>query len=83
MVIDENGQTWAAQQLCVRYVFRVEGKQITRAQAIKLNKIAKISTAIVRRETIITDTIQSRLNYLRAFEEDYYGSLLTHAFWTL
>lgn len=46
------------------------------AQAIKLSKIEKISSGILRQETTPTDAIQSILNYPQIFDEDYVVSFL-------
>lgn len=57
--------------LRVQYAFRTDGKPKTSAQATNLSKNANISIDIVHRETAFTVTIQSLLNYARAFEKDY------------
>lgn len=76
LVIDENHLAWSAEPLRIQYAFHLDGKPIHLLKRIKLCNIEIISAAIVRRETRFTYTIQSVLNYARAFEEDYAVSLV-------
>lgn len=62
---------WAVEPLCLRYAFCVIRKPIFPALAIKLRKIANTSTAIVRRKSTLTVTMQSVLSYTRELEEDF------------
>lgn len=62
---------WAAELLHMRYAFHTDGKHIILGRTIEQSKVANISTAIIRRETSFTDTIQSRFNYVRVFEEKH------------
>lgn len=55
----------------MRSVFRADGKALSPAWVIKLSRIAKISTAIVRRKPSFSDKMQSLLRYARAHGEDY------------
>lgn len=48
--------------LRTRYMFRVDCKAISLAQAIKMSYITNISTSIVRRDATFTDTMQSLLS---------------------
>lgn len=68
---DGEGVEWASEPLCICYVFYIDGKHISPAQTIEHSKIANISRATVRREARFTGTMQSRLNYEQAFEEEY------------
>lgn len=70
LIRDEDQLEWAAEPLSMRYTFRIDGNSINRAASIKLKKIADISTAILRHETGLTDTINSVLSYAQAFEDD-------------
>lgn len=55
----------------MRSVLRLDQKPISPAKALKLSKFANISTPIMRREAIMSDTMQSALSYVQAFEEGY------------
>lgn len=55
----------------MHYAFLVDVKLILSAQTIKLVKIASISSTFVRRENLFTDSMQSLLSYVPAFEKDY------------
>lgn len=63
---DENCLTRTTNPLRTQYAFRIDEKPITTAQRIKLRKTGNNSTAMVRRETRLTYTIQCLLNYARA-----------------
>lgn len=71
MIRDEDRLVWAAKLLLVQYTFCIDKKLINPAQAIKISKIEITSAAMVHRETSFTDTIQSVLNFARAFKEGY------------
>lgn len=53
------------------YAFRVDGKPTSTDQAIKLGRMANISTSTMRRKAMFTDRIQGRMSNVRASEEDY------------
>lgn len=55
----------------MHYASRVDYKAIAPAQAIKLSKIANISTKLLRHYATYTDMIQSLMSFARAFNEDY------------
>lgn len=55
----------------MRYALWIDGKYNSPDQAINLTEICNISIWIVQRQTTFTDTIQSQLSYMRAFEKDY------------
>lgn len=70
-VQNKNRSDFAPVPLSMRYAICADGKTILLAQAFRLSKIASISTVIVRRKTMFTDTMQILLSYARAVEEDY------------
>lgn len=72
----EDYLAWPVKPLQMRYAFRINENPITSPQEIKLSKIECISIEIVRRKTAFTDIIQSVLNYVRSFWEDYVVSLI-------
>lgn len=71
MIRDEDGLEWASEPKRVCYAFRVGGKPISPAQAVKLSKAANISTAVLRCKATFTDMMRSLLSYARATEENY------------
>lgn len=80
----EDSVNWESEPLRMRYAFHVDGESISLAQAIRLSNIAYISTAFVRREATLTQTIQSFLSYAAAFEEDCgvrFGDLRNWTVW--
>lgn len=68
---DKHGMGWGADLLRIHYLFLLDFNAVSRAQAIKLSKVASISNAFVRRETSFTGTRQSLLSYMGAYKEDY------------
>lgn len=73
VVRDEDSLKWATEPLGVWYAFCIDEKPISLDQAIKLSKIAEVSTFIVSCKTTFTNTIQGVLNSTRAFED--YGKI--------
>lgn len=69
---NEDGMGCTLKPLRMSYAFCVDGRTILPAQAIKLSKIAKISTTFVRRGVEFTETTKSILNYMKVYDEDYY-----------
>lgn len=69
MLGDGERVEWAAELLCVRYAFRVDGNSISAAQAIIMSQLANISTAIVRRKATFMDTLHSLLSYALTFKK--------------
>lgn len=71
LVRDDDRLAWTAEPLHMWYALLIVEKLMNSAQEIKPRKIANISTATVRWESSFPETIESVLNYARAFEEDY------------
>lgn len=67
---------WAARSLRIRYAICIDGKPMTLAQGNELRRIASISTTILRLATSFNDVIESFLNYVQDFEENYAVSLV-------
>lgn len=71
MFRDKGSLERASEPLGKRYALRVDDKPIPPSQRIEKSKIAIVSTVIRRREPALSDTMQSLLNYAKAFGEDY------------
>lgn len=67
---DENSLKWAFQPLRIRYKLRADREPIASAQALELRKNFNISSAIERPKATFTDTMQSNLSYVWAFQEN-------------
>lgn len=70
MLRGEDCLSWAVNLLRMQYVVWVHFKAFFQAQPIKLSTITKLSTAVVRREKTVTDTVQNSLSYEQTFKED-------------
>lgn len=71
MLQKKDGVECFAEPLHMHYGFRVGGKATSPAEGVNLRKITNLSTAIVQREPMFPDTMQSLLSYVQAFEENY------------
>lgn len=62
---------WSVEPLSMLYGFGVHCEPNFPTQTITLSKATTISTAIVRRETKLTDRVETLLSYVQALEEYY------------
>lgn len=69
--IEKDGVEWAMEPLGMQYRFPVHVKAILLNQAMKRNKVANISTAVVGGGSSFTDIMQNLLVYMQAMEEHY------------
>lgn len=70
-MLQNNEMQWPSVPLRLCYAFYVDGKVISRAQAMILRTIAKIRTVNMRSDAAFTYMMPSLLSYARALEENY------------
>lgn len=67
----EGDLRWSQRHIEVRLIVREDMVAISEAEGIKLNKLPKIVTAILRRDCTFMDLIKKTLNFSIASEKEY------------